>query len=270
MKRDLQATAGFPLFFDPETLRIEAGAGLSFGRTSRKVADLREVLLSPQASPPETELYAMCELENAPDAQKQVLAHLGLTYSLVLLPPLRVGAEFVKTHGHYHPPIPGTQQSFPEVYTQLYGSLYLLLQKRDPEDPEQIADCALAHMTPGYVITIPPGYAHVLINASHGPALMAGLYGRAFKPDYGPVRAKGGLAYYLVDQDGELGIIPNPRYANPPALRRLGELAGTPFEPPVPGVPVWKSFLAHPGAYAFLTQSEAAHRRFPPPAIGAA
>jgi len=262
VKQDLQATAGFRLRFDPDTLQLEADDGLTFNCTSRSIADLKDVLISPESMPPETLLYSMHELDGAPEAERQALARLGLTYALVLLPPLRVGAEFVKTHGHYHPPMPGTHQAFPEVYTQLYGTLHLLLQKLDPEDPDRVVDCALAQMTPGYVITIPPGYAHVLINASQEPALMAGLYGKAFKPDYSQVRAKRGLAYYLVAQDGQTTILRNDHYTNPPPLQRLERVEGTPFEPPNPGLPVWRSFSANPDAYAFLTQPEAASKRF--------
>ena len=40
-----------------------------------------------------------------------------------------LGSEYVKTVGHYHPPVPGTDVSYPEIYQVLDGSATYLLQK---------------------------------------------------------------------------------------------------------------------------------------------
>ena len=69
-------------------------------------------------------------------------------------------------------------------------------------------------------MTIPPGYAHVLINPSNEPAAIAGLYGAAFKPDYEPFVEMGGAAHYLIDDNGEQ-FVPNPRYSRNRPVRRL-------------------------------------------------
>jgi hypothetical protein len=45
-------------------------------------------------------------------------------------------------------------------------------------------------------------------------------------------------------------------------LRRLADLAATPFAPPDGDRPLWASFLADPSRYAFLSDAEAARRRF--------
>jgi glucose-6-phosphate isomerase len=268
VKLDLSHFAGFSLWFDPQALDIEVDAELTFERGCRTAHEMREVLLAPETLAPETELYYLYHLVQAPARVMQSLGQYDLTYGPVLLPPRRIGREYIKTSGHYHPPLAGTSHGFPEIYTQLHGRLLLFLQKRDPANPERLADCALVEMTPGFVITIPPGYAHVLINATDEPALMAGLYGKAFKPDYQPVRARRGLAYYLVADNGGIAVEPNPRYPDAPPLRRLGDLIGTPFEPPEPEVPVWQSFVTHPEIYAFLTQPDAALVRFGAARVG--
>ena len=41
-------------------------------------------------------------------------------------PSLKIGREFVKTQGHYHPAMPGTTIQYPEVYSHLFGEIYLL------------------------------------------------------------------------------------------------------------------------------------------------
>jgi glucose-6-phosphate isomerase len=272
MKRDLSHFAGFKLSLDPTNLEIETADGLVLRRVSRTAGELEPVLLSPGEVAPQTELYRNYLLEEAPEDARLALARDNLDFSLVFMPPMMVGREFVKTMGHYHPLIPGTNMAFPEVYAQFFGRLLLLLQKRKPADPNRVEDCALVELTPGYVITIPPGYAHVLINASEEPALMGGLYGsqRAFKPDYAPVKEKRGLAYYVVAQDGQIAVEPNPNYADSPPLRRLADLSDTPFAPVEPGAALWQSLLARPELYAFLSRPDAATRHFNSPNNGGA
>jgi glucose-6-phosphate isomerase len=259
---DLSRYAGFPLEFDPAAFQIATPADIIFERQSRQGQHLQDVLLSPEAVAPDADVYYLFYPKRLPSEAQAVLDGYALTYSLVLLPSLRIGLEFVKTAGHYHPPIAGTALPYPEVYTQLYGTLHLLLQKRNPRDPEQIEDCRLVEMTPGFSITIPPGYAHVLINTTQEPGLMAGLYGRDFKPDYRPVQHKRGLAYYLVADNGSVSIQPNPNYECVPPLHYLTELRATPFDYPDAGRPLWSSFLDSPHRYAFLTQPSEVLRLF--------
>ncbi len=262
MKYDLSNTAGFPLYFDSQTLEIESGGGLTFKPLFRRIGDLKEVLLWPESVEPEREAYRMYMPVSFPPAAQPAFERLDLTYSLVLLPTLTIGGEYVKTHGHYHPLIQGTPHPYPEIYTQLYGELFLMMQKRRNEEDETLEDCAIVKMKPGFVIALPPGYSHILINPTASPALMAGLYGRRFKPDYGPIKRKRGHAYYILAKDNGYLIERNPNYPQAPELRWLGDLFGTPFEPPDPGQPVWEAFNSHPECYEFLTQAESVMERF--------
>jgi glucose-6-phosphate isomerase len=263
MKIDLSPLAGFPLYFDPYNLLLESSGEFEFRSSSRQVSELKDVLLWPDALPGDHEAYRLYFPLKLPEAAQRSLDRYELTYGPVLLPALKIGQEFIKTHGHYHPLIPGTPHSYPEIYTQLYGNLFLLLQKRITPDTDDLADCVIVEMLPGFSITLPPGYSHVLINASPEPALMAGLYGVRFKPDYTPIKRRQGQAYYLLSSEPGMRIEPNPKYPDAPPLHWLNDLNGTPFEPPDPGRPVWTAFLEKPEKYEFLTQPEAALQRFP-------
>ena len=262
--RDLSAAVGFNLIFDPVALTMHSGDGFTFARTTRQAGALRNVLRAPEALSPETPLYHIFYLDNAPPAARDLLAAHRLTYSPVLLPPHVIGGEFVKTSGHYHPSMPGSALSYPEVYTGLLGELYLFLQRRDPAQPGAPLDCVLARLVPGVTITIPPDYAHVLINPTGEMALMAGLYGTEFKPDYGEVEQHHGLAYYILQgEGGQIEIERNPHYTAAPPLNWLETVTGTIFTPPDnPAIPLWRSFVAAPERYAFLTRPEAAAARF--------
>lgn len=263
MEFDLTDAAGFPLSFDSETLALATAGDIVFRRAPRTAAYVKDVLLSPDSIAPETELYYVDTLTDAPAPQKQVFDRYGLTYSFVLIPPRRIGREFVKTHGHYHPRMPGGRVAFPEVYTQIHGTLNLILQHVSPGDPNRVTDCAMFEMTAGFVLTVPPSYAHVLVNTTNEPALMAGLYAPSFKPDYSPIGQKGGIAYFLLlGEDGEVAIESNSSYSEFPPLRRPAELTGSVFEPPEVSRPLWSSFLSSPDRYAFLSQPQAANTRF--------
>jgi glucose-6-phosphate isomerase len=153
------------------------------------------------------------------------------------------------------------------VYTHFYGTLYLLLQRRrdsgDPNDT-QLDDCVLYVMVPGQSITIPPGYAHILINPSTAPGLMAGLYSTQSVHNYAPIKQMAGAGYYGIDLDGQPCFQPNPAYTHLPPLRTLTCLNGTPFEPPDRQAPLWQSFISDPDRYAFLYDPNLAKSRFAP------
>jgi glucose-6-phosphate isomerase, archaeal len=260
MKVDLSDVAGFRLALDLLTHELTASGPVRLDRVTRRQADLAPVLLEPDGLAPTTELYWNFPLLDAGPAS-DVLEQTGLTFSCVLLPALKIGREYVKTQGHYHPPMPGSDISYPEIYAHLWGEPSLILQRRLGDRADMIDDCVLLELRDGAIVTIPPGYAHILINPSRQPAAIAGLYSRAFSPLYEPIVRMAGAAYYLIDDGGEQAI-PNSRYTARPLLRRLGDFAGTPFQPPDGKRPLWSSFLSDPGGYSFLAQPDFARRQF--------
>jgi glucose-6-phosphate isomerase, archaeal len=262
MKLDVSSFAGFDLQLDTDTLQLETDSGIVFERTTRTAGRLKCVLRFPDAVAPDLALYYMYNIIHAPEHIQIKLDCYHLTFSPVLLPPGKVGREFIKTNGHYHPPIPGSSYTYPEIYTQLYGKLFLFLQRRNPSAPETPEDCVLLEMRPGVTITIPPGYAHVLINASDDLALMAGLYNVTFGPDYAEVERHRGLAYYILHGNDGIIVEPNPKYVDAPPLRRPVDIIGTCFAPFDPGVPLWQSFLASSSSYAFLSELDALRSYF--------
>jgi len=258
MKVKLDRFVGFPLALDPDHLEIHTGPDRLFTHKSRCVGEMKEVLYSPDKADSDQVVYHLFYPERLPANEQAILDQYGLTYSFVLMEPIKIGDEFAKTQGHYHPVIPGTHYGYPEIYTQLYGELLLLLQARDLKNPDRVADFAYVKMTPGFTITVPPGYAHVLVNTSKAPALMAGLYGKGFAPEYADMKERRGLAYYVLSEDGGMAFKSNPRYDAVPAPRSIQELHGTPFEYRDAGKPVWQAFLQDPEAYAFLTSPDSA------------
>lgn len=260
--RDLSSLAGFQLGFDPVSFEVTTAENMALRRVAKTAAQLFEVLFAPDAEPPASELYYTFHLERTPPTLADVLAAHHLTFSFVLLPPRRIGGEYVKTSGHYHGCIPGTSLGSPEIYSQLYGRQLLFLQKPDPEDTTAAAECLLIELSPGMAVEIPPGYLHVLINHSREPTLLVGLYRNDVTHNYKPVRAMGGLAYHVLGEPDGLVARLNPAYRRAPPLERLHSTVGTTFEPPSPNAPVVGDLLKNPERYAFLTDAAAAVARY--------
>jgi glucose-6-phosphate isomerase len=260
---DLTQEAGFPLHLDTQALDVAFGDGISFERQPRLVDELREVLYEPDSLPSDMPFYWNYKLVHAGEAD-QLFQTARLTFGLVLLPPLKAGVEFVKTHGHYHACMPGSQIGYPEVYTHYYGELFLLMQRRKRGKAIELDDCVLYRMIPGKSIMVPPGYAHILINPSLEPGLMAGLYSLDAIHDYGPIRETAGGAYYLIEAAGRQQFLPNPLYTKNPPLRMISDLSGTRFSPPDCNQPLWRSYIADPQRYAFITNTVQASRQFLP------
>jgi glucose-6-phosphate isomerase len=260
MAVDLSSVAGFPLLLDTDRMTVATDGGLRLERLARRIGQMASVLLEPDALPPEAEVYWICRLYD--DRPAAVLAQARLAFACVLVPPLTIGREFAKTQGHYHPAMPGSRMAYPEVYTHYYGRLYLLMQRRVASQAGHLDDCVLIDMQPGQSVMVPPGYAHILINPSDQPALMAGLYSPDFTADYEPIRSMAGAAYYLVQNGGADHTIPNQRYANYPPLRRLSDLNATRFMPPDNDRSLWASLMHDPHRYGILTEAAAAQRYF--------
>jgi len=262
MDIDLTERTGFPCFFNPETLDIHARDGYGMTIEDRYVSDLKKVWLFPDEAGDNQIAYRTAVLDKMPIQIKSVVDKLDLIYSFVIMPALQIGSEFVKTAGHYHETMPGQSFGYPEVYMQIYGTQYLLLQKHHPENASAIVDAAIIEMTPDCIVEIPPDYAHVIVNPSSGSTVLAGLYNRSFKPVYDSIRTRRGLAYYILSEGNEIRIDQNPTYQNPAPLIHLSNVEDTIFDPPEQDLPLWTSFAKNPEVYAFLSDAEAASQRY--------
>jgi glucose-6-phosphate isomerase len=263
VKTDLSALAGFRLSFDPDTLALETGPEIRLQRSSRTVRDLWEVLFSPDLLPADRILFYLDHIEAAPEAESKILAENELAFGFTLLPPARIGDEYVKTHGHSHPPVDGYPFSFPEIYAQISGRMWLFLQKHRPEGLDRLDDCLLVPLEPGEAVVIPPNHAHMQINPSPDePSLTAGLYSRLFKPEFAFYKQQRGFAYYLLDRTGSFEARHNTSYDDPPPLRLLEDAAAAPYRLGADQLPLWSSLMQTPEAYAFLSHPEETARKF--------
>lgn len=250
MLRDLKDVAGLPLALDPGTGRLEFREGLPAVEPAvRTLAEMREVLEDPEAEGA-AEQYFMYRDAGFP-AGRDLLHRSGIRYDVTVIPPGRMGREFARTAGHYHPDAPGTAVPYPEIYEVLHGTALYLLQRRSGD---AVTDVVVVRAQPGDKVLVPPGYGHITINAGPDVLVMSNLVEKDFQSLYKPYRERRGGAYYCVaGAGGEPEFVPNPRYGALPPVRAVD---------PVPhpalgletGVPLYTAAVRDPGQFSYLVR----------------
>jgi glucose-6-phosphate isomerase, archaeal len=124
-----------------------------------------------------------------------------LLFGTSIVNPGKVGNEYYMTKGHFH-----TILETAEVYYCLSGEGILLM-----ENPE--GDWDAQEMKPGSAVYVPPRYAHRSINTGNVPLVMFFVFRADAGHDYGTIETKG-YRKLVVEQDGRVAIIENPKWNN--------------------------------------------------------
>ncbi|MDP3103562.1 MAG: glucose-6-phosphate isomerase family protein [Candidatus Methanoperedens sp.] len=180
----------------------------------RMLFDMKDVIYDRKwlSSSDDFEMYYMYRDLSLSINDAKVVKEHGLRYDITVIPPRMLGSEFVKTAGHYHPCVPGTDVTFPEVYEVLSGEAHYVMQQRDNDS---IKDVIMVKAQQGDKVIIPPGYGHFTINASNKVLKMTNWVARDFESIYSPIKEKGGGAYFILKDE----MVRNPSYDNVPELR---------------------------------------------------
>lgn len=158
----------------------------------RPLLEMSPVLADPLASGPNPVYWVFTNL----GADKWV--------NMTVITAGRYGREYPKLFGHFH------SDQTPETFHVASGEGILVLQKND--------EVLLVTAQAGMEINLPGDFGHTWVNASSLPLIFYDDRRIAHTPaDYEPVEKTGGLAYYLIEENGQPKAIPNPHYQNPPA-----------------------------------------------------
>jgi glucose-6-phosphate isomerase len=181
----------------------------------RMLSGMKEVVYDQKwlRNSPDIELYYMYRGLSLSDEDRRIMVEEHLRYDITMIPPLEMGNEFVKTAGHYHPKVPGTDLSYTEIYEVLDGRAHYLLQR---VEGDKITDVILIRAEKGDRVVIPPDYGHITINPSKKELRMSNFVSDRFLSVYEPIREKKGGAYIELT-DGE--FIRNESYGGIPELR---------------------------------------------------
>jgi glucose-6-phosphate isomerase len=190
----------------------------------RKLHDMEDVLFDKEWFEKTEEInkdiyYMFRDLAKNDDDLEVIKSH-HLRYDITVIPPGMLGLEYTKTVGHYHPQIPGTDISYPEIYQVLEGYATYLLQKVEHENEDALLDVVVITAEEGDLVLVPPGYGHVTINASENTLKMANWVCRDFSSIYEPIKRLSGASYFLLKD----GFAKNPLYRNVLPIRYLKPL----------------------------------------------
>ncbi len=177
----------------------------------RYAFDLKPVLYQPEMLSENFPAYFMYRDSYRNDEEKERIRKAGLRFDYTITPPNRIGKEYIKTYGHYHPK--AGEMSYPEVYQVLEGRAVFVLQKRG-ETNDVIEKLAIVEVDEGDVIIVPPEYGHVMINRTDEKLITSNWVCRDFKSVYMPYTELRGACYYLTVD----GWIRNERYREVPEL----------------------------------------------------
>lgn len=127
----------------------------------------------------------------------------------------KLGNEYSKTFGHYHGVLVN------ERYFVKEGEGILQLQKKHFENskwiPEIIDQVYLIRAKRGDQLVITPEWGHSWSNSGEGDLILLDDWSSGHTPaDYEIIEKLKGLAYYLVDEKGEIEVKPNKNYAAVP------------------------------------------------------
>ncbi len=199
---------------DPDNTIIFGG--IKHTPNVRMLSDMDEVVYDHQwlKKTDDGELYYMYRDLYLSEDDHGIMAEYDLRYDITIIPAGMLGEEFIKTAGHFHPVVPGTMVSYPEVYQVLEGEATYLLQHDDSTD---VSDVIVIRASKGNVVVIPPDYGHITINTSSEELKMANWVCTSFSSIYGPIQEKKGAAYYLLKD----GFVKNPSYSSVADIRYL-------------------------------------------------
>lgn len=170
-------------------------------------------------------------------------------YDITVIKPGKIGPEMIKTVGHYHASVPGTEISYPEVYEVIEGEITYLFQT-EPDDKNEV-DVLIVEAKAGDKVIVPPNYGHVSINRSNVTAVSSNIQRRDLpaSANYDAFKEKNGAALYYDGKDW------TENYNYTVRTRKYV----TPKERPEWGLtkePLYTSFIKNPEKFGWLTEPQ--------------
>lgn len=224
---NLEKYSGLPIQMNDD-LSLQFGAGMTpVAPAIREFSAMKNFLKDPAVHYDRRDVYHMYR-DVARDENREAIHAAGLQYDITIIPPGKMGDEFAKTVGHYHPYKPGTAVRYPEIYEVIYGKVFWVIQSAS-DDLERLERVYLIEAERGEKAVFPPGFGHVSVNPTDDVLVLANWQPLGNTGLYDPYEARSGAAYYVLDSQrlGRTGgtsrdfeFAANLHYNSVPLLRR--------------------------------------------------
>ncbi|MBN1331078.1 MAG: glucose-6-phosphate isomerase [Candidatus Heimdallarchaeota archaeon] len=242
---DLSKYVPYILKVDNDTNKISEVSGLNQTYSTRTLFDIKDVIydldwLNSQKE--NFDLYYMYR-DFTREEDKSLFKQHKIRFDITIIPPNKLGKEYVKTAGHFHPIIKN-ETSYPEAYEIMHGKALYLLQRETKKKKDQI-EIIIIPARAGDQILIPPGYGHVTINPTTTDILvMNNLVSSEFNSKYEYIKKNRGAVYLYHTNET---WIRNPSYKQKILVKEKSpvEIANKPF---------YLSFLENPEQWIFLNE----------------
>ncbi len=170
-----------------------------------------------------------------------------IRFDITVIPQKKLGKEYAKTHGHYHPKNEEGVE-YAEIYQILQGKAMFILQKRKSNDT---VDVIIIDAEEKDIVLIPPGYGHVSINKGEETLVLSNLVYDKFTSIYGDYKTNKGAAYYYVEeheiaQNTNYLVNKNERFSP----EQMNKKFGVEFKD------LLSEFIAEPSKFEFLKKPE--------------
>jgi glucose-6-phosphate isomerase len=172
---------------------------------------MKEVLVSKDITKPDELYYMYRDLHKTGD--EKIIRRNALRYDVTIIRADRLGNEFMKTAGHYHP------GDYGELYEVVSGEAWCLLQKPNAKDKRVIEDVILVKAKAQDKIVIPPGYGHILINLAKEDLVTSNWVSSKFSSEYELYKKAHGAAYYIFEDNSGERFEVNPYFKEVAKIR---------------------------------------------------
>lgn len=225
---NLEKAAGLPIQMrDDYSLVFENGL-LPVVPQIREFSAMRNYLKDPSSTFWRRDVYHMYRDLVLPD-HAQALHDANLQYDITVILPGKIGDEFSKTIGHYHPFQEGTNIRLPEVYEVIYGKAVFLFQSAS-EDLERLQEAYVIEGERGEKVVVPSGFGHITVNPGDDVLVLANIQKLGNTGLYEPYEKHNGGAYYVIQSEklsakgdtvSELKFVPNLSYNSVPPIKQV-------------------------------------------------
>lgn len=243
------AHGGLEVEVDEASLGFRYGPGV-FGPAPemRRLDALRASLRDPACDGPDP-VYGIV-MDVGREEHRAELARRNLLFGIVAYARGRLGQEPVRSQGHIHAIAPHSGWSPPELFEVWSGEAIVYAQERCGDDPGR---CFAVRAAAGEHVIVPPAWPHFVVNADTSSTMVfAALCDRQYGFEYGPVRERGGLAWFPVVEEGGLRWLPNPAYGASTLL--VGRTREYPEFGVLEGMPLYERFAQDADAVQWVSE----------------